>query len=144
MANVHLWSATVSIDEAAGWTWSFFENTDVALAQELSNNPEMSIAETGWPTVCFNMPLSVWLGSLYWDFCRNPPTQEMSRMASRRRLRLIYRQASCVLSLELGLTTVRPSSLPDVPGDLCLPGQRQRNGILKRANPQVLISSVGI
>ncbi|KAJ4482338.1 glycoside hydrolase family 17 protein [Lentinula aciculospora] len=50
MANVHPWFANVSIDAAAGWTWDFFEDTDVALAQNLSNKPDMSIAETGWPT----------------------------------------------------------------------------------------------
>ncbi|KAJ3822182.1 glycoside hydrolase family 17 protein [Lentinula raphanica] len=50
MANVHPWFANVSIDQAAGWTWNFFETTDVALAKSLSNDPEMSIAETGWPT----------------------------------------------------------------------------------------------
>ncbi|KIK69740.1 glycoside hydrolase family 17 protein [Collybiopsis luxurians FD-317 M1] len=50
MANVHPWFANESIDDAAGWTWSFFEQTDVALAQELTNTPQMSIAETGWPT----------------------------------------------------------------------------------------------
>lgn len=48
MANVHPWFANVSITEPAGWTESFFENTDVALAKELSNNLELSIAETGW------------------------------------------------------------------------------------------------
>lgn len=47
MANVHPWFANQSIDDAAGWTWSFFEGTDVALAQSLSNKPDMSIAETG-------------------------------------------------------------------------------------------------
>jgi len=50
MANVHPWFANVSIDQAAGWTWSFFEDTDVALASTLTNKPSMSIAETGWPT----------------------------------------------------------------------------------------------
>ncbi|KAK7463419.1 hypothetical protein VKT23_006772 [Stygiomarasmius scandens] len=50
MANVHPWFANVSIDQAAGWTWDFFETQDVSLAQGLSNNPQMSIAETGWPT----------------------------------------------------------------------------------------------
>ncbi|THV07250.1 glycoside hydrolase family 17 protein [Dendrothele bispora CBS 962.96] len=50
MANVHPWFANVSVDVAAGWTWDFFEEQDVALAQGLSNNPQMSIAETGWPT----------------------------------------------------------------------------------------------
>jgi len=50
MANVHPWFANVSIDQAAGWTWSFFQDTDVALSNTLSNKPTMSIAETGWPS----------------------------------------------------------------------------------------------
>jgi exo-beta-1,3-glucanase (GH17 family) len=50
MANVHPWFANVSVNDAAGWTWNFFETVDVAAAQNLSNKPEMSIAETGWPT----------------------------------------------------------------------------------------------
>lgn len=53
MANVHPWFANVSVDDAAGWTWLFFEDNDVELAESLSNNPSMSIAETGWPTVRF-------------------------------------------------------------------------------------------
>ncbi|KAG7451299.1 glycoside hydrolase family 17 protein [Guyanagaster necrorhizus] len=50
MANVHPWFANVSINQAAGWTWEFFEDNDVKLAQSLSNTPEMFVAETGWPT----------------------------------------------------------------------------------------------
>jgi exo-beta-1,3-glucanase (GH17 family) len=30
--------------------WQFFEDNNVALAGSLSNNPELFIAETGWPT----------------------------------------------------------------------------------------------
>jgi exo-beta-1,3-glucanase (GH17 family) len=51
LANVHPWFAGVSIDVAADWTASFFETTDVQAAANLSNNPKMYIAETGWPTV---------------------------------------------------------------------------------------------
>jgi len=50
MANVHPWFANVSVDDAAAWTWNFFQTVDVELAQGLSNKPDMSIAETGWPT----------------------------------------------------------------------------------------------
>ncbi|KAJ3568721.1 hypothetical protein NP233_g5534 [Leucocoprinus birnbaumii] len=50
MANVHPWFANVSIDTAANWTFQFFQETDVDLANTLSNKPTMSIAETGWPT----------------------------------------------------------------------------------------------
>ncbi|KAH8117942.1 glycoside hydrolase family 17 protein [Phellopilus nigrolimitatus] len=50
MANVHPWFANTSIDDAAAWTASFFSETDVAQAAQVSNNPKMYIAETGWPT----------------------------------------------------------------------------------------------
>ncbi len=47
MANVHPWFANVSIDEAAGWTWLFFQGNDVELAAKFTPAPDMSIAETG-------------------------------------------------------------------------------------------------
>ncbi|KAF8907298.1 glycoside hydrolase superfamily [Gymnopilus junonius] len=50
MANVHPWFANVSAQQGAGWTNDFFVQTDVALANTLSNKPSMYIAETGWPT----------------------------------------------------------------------------------------------
>jgi len=50
LANVHPWFANVSIDIAASWTASFFQEIDVAPAALLSNAPKMYIAETGWPT----------------------------------------------------------------------------------------------
>lgn len=55
MANVHPWFADVTVQEGASWTYEFFQQNDVALAQNLTNKPNMYIAETGWPTVsCFN------------------------------------------------------------------------------------------
>ena len=56
MANVHPWFANVSIDDAAGWTNQFFQETNVAAAAALSNNPKMYIAETGWPSVRIRHP----------------------------------------------------------------------------------------
>ncbi|KAH9995644.1 glycoside hydrolase family 17 protein [Russula compacta] len=50
MANDHPWFANVSIDQAAGWTYEFFETTNVQPAAALSNHPTMYIAETGWPS----------------------------------------------------------------------------------------------
>jgi hypothetical protein len=47
MANVHPWFGNVSINDAAGWTADFFQQTDVIQAQALSNSPKMYIAETG-------------------------------------------------------------------------------------------------
>lgn len=51
MANVHPWFANVSVEAGPQWTWDFFNQTDVTLANSLPNKPSMSIAETGWPTV---------------------------------------------------------------------------------------------
>jgi len=50
MANAHPWFANQSVQDAAGWTWNFFETTDVAQAQGVSNDPTFYIGETGWPT----------------------------------------------------------------------------------------------
>ncbi|KAL1940239.1 hypothetical protein VTO73DRAFT_9191 [Trametes versicolor] len=50
MSNIHAWFANVSIDQAAGWVNEFFQETNVDVANTLSNKPEMFIAETGWPT----------------------------------------------------------------------------------------------
>ncbi|EJD06882.1 glycoside hydrolase family 17 protein [Fomitiporia mediterranea MF3/22] len=50
MANVHPWFANTSIDNAAGWTAEFFQDTNIAQANQVSNKPHMYIAETGWPT----------------------------------------------------------------------------------------------
>ncbi|KAG6856905.1 hypothetical protein H0H87_012487 [Tephrocybe sp. NHM501043] len=50
MANVHPWFANVSQADAAAWTASFFQTTNVDAAAKVSNNPKMYIAETGWPT----------------------------------------------------------------------------------------------
>ncbi|GAA5926995.1 uncharacterized protein JCM15063_000427 [Sporobolomyces koalae] len=50
MANVHPWFGGVPIEQAAGWTWDFFEQNDVTVAQAAANKPTAYIAETGWPT----------------------------------------------------------------------------------------------
>lgn len=50
MSNVHPWFGNVSIDQAAGWTYDFFEMQNVQPAAALSNKPTMYIAETGWPS----------------------------------------------------------------------------------------------
>ncbi|KZT52945.1 glycoside hydrolase family 17 protein [Calocera cornea HHB12733] len=50
MANVHPWFGNVAIDDAADWTYDFFEEFDVSPSLATSNKPAMSIAETGWPT----------------------------------------------------------------------------------------------
>ncbi|KZT02272.1 glycoside hydrolase family 17 protein [Laetiporus sulphureus 93-53] len=50
LSNVHAWFANVSIDQAAGWTYTFFEETNVYAADQLANRPTMAIGETGWPS----------------------------------------------------------------------------------------------
>jgi len=50
MANDHPWFGNVSIDQAAGWTYDFFQMQNVQPAALLSNKPTMYIAETGWPS----------------------------------------------------------------------------------------------
>lgn len=54
-SNVHPWFANVSIAQAAGWTYNFFEDINVDAAQNVSNQPTMYIGETGWPTVLFSV-----------------------------------------------------------------------------------------
>ncbi|KDN50518.1 hypothetical protein RSAG8_01016, partial [Rhizoctonia solani AG-8 WAC10335] len=50
LANVHPWFAHTTIDDAAGWTYDFFQQNNIAQANAVSNKPTMYIAETGWPT----------------------------------------------------------------------------------------------
>ncbi|ORY31807.1 glycoside hydrolase superfamily [Naematelia encephala] len=50
MANVHPWFGDVAIQDAATWTYNFFQEFDVEVAAQASNNPATYIAETGWPT----------------------------------------------------------------------------------------------
>ncbi|KAK8858895.1 hypothetical protein IAR55_003126 [Kwoniella newhampshirensis] len=54
MANVHPWFGSLPIDQAAEWTNTYFQETDVAVAATADNNPTCYIAETGWPTQSMN------------------------------------------------------------------------------------------
>ena len=47
MSNVHPFFAGVNVDNAASWTWDFWQTHDVTLTGKESNNV---IAETGWPS----------------------------------------------------------------------------------------------
>lgn len=49
MANIHPFFAGVSVEEAAGWTWSFWQNQNVPLTAS-SPNVGQIISETGWPS----------------------------------------------------------------------------------------------
>jgi exo-beta-1,3-glucanase (GH17 family) len=48
MSNIHPFFAGVPVDEAAGWTWNFWQTKDAPLTQG-SNKPQI-ISETGWPS----------------------------------------------------------------------------------------------
>ncbi|KAG8951266.1 hypothetical protein FRC04_006505 [Tulasnella sp. 424] len=50
MSNIHPWFGNLAVDQAAGWTWQFFEDNNVAMAAQTTNNPELIIAEIGWPS----------------------------------------------------------------------------------------------
>jgi len=50
MSNIHPWFGALPVDQAAGWTWEFFEENNVAMAANLTNHPNLIIAEIGWPS----------------------------------------------------------------------------------------------
>ncbi|KAG0145928.1 hypothetical protein CROQUDRAFT_658038 [Cronartium quercuum f. sp. fusiforme G11] len=58
MANVHPWFGKVPIDQAAGWTYQFFQDFDVNVCAQAANKPIMYIAETGWPTKTDNVSMA--------------------------------------------------------------------------------------
>jgi len=58
MANVHPWFGHVPIEQAAGWTWQFFQDFDVNICAQAPNKPIMYIAETGWPTASDNASMT--------------------------------------------------------------------------------------
>ncbi|KAH9444274.1 hypothetical protein MJO28_002759 [Puccinia striiformis f. sp. tritici] len=58
MANVHPWFGHVPIEQAAGWTWQFFQDFDVNVCASAPNKPIMYIAETGWPTASDNASMT--------------------------------------------------------------------------------------
>lgn len=50
MSNVHPWFANTTIDDAAGWTYDFFQEQNVQPAAAINSALKMYIAETGWPS----------------------------------------------------------------------------------------------
>ncbi|KAK4698850.1 hypothetical protein P7C70_g7419, partial [Phenoliferia sp. Uapishka_3] len=50
MANVHPFFGGLLIDQAAAWTTSYFDETDVIVCNAASNDPTCYIGETGWPS----------------------------------------------------------------------------------------------
>ena len=49
MSNVHPFFGGVTVTQAAGWTWSFWQSHDVALTQGLTGKSHV-ISEVGWPS----------------------------------------------------------------------------------------------
>ncbi|KAK7515428.1 glycoside hydrolase superfamily [Phyllosticta citriasiana] len=49
MANIHPFFAGVEASQAASWTWSFWQNHDVAVTKSLTSKKHV-ISETGWPS----------------------------------------------------------------------------------------------
>ncbi|KAK8230831.1 hypothetical protein HDK90DRAFT_333595 [Phyllosticta capitalensis] len=49
MANIHPFFAGVEAPQAASWTWSFWQNHDVAVTKSLTSKKHV-ISETGWPS----------------------------------------------------------------------------------------------
>ncbi|EKG15171.1 Glycoside hydrolase family 17 [Macrophomina phaseolina MS6] len=49
MANIHPFFAGVEAQQAASWTWSFWQNHDVAVTKNLQGKTHV-ISETGWPS----------------------------------------------------------------------------------------------
>ncbi|KAI9832982.1 MAG: hypothetical protein M1826_000761 [Phylliscum demangeonii] len=50
MANVHPFFGGVAADQAAAWTWDFWQQHDVAPTAALANAPRQIISEVGWPS----------------------------------------------------------------------------------------------
>jgi exo-beta-1,3-glucanase (GH17 family) len=50
MSIVHPWFAVTTVQDAATWSFAFFKETSVDVANTLANKPQMYIGETGWPT----------------------------------------------------------------------------------------------
>lgn len=48
MSNVHPFFAGVEVDDAASWTWSFWQNNDVVLTKD--TDKKQVISEVGWPS----------------------------------------------------------------------------------------------
>lgn len=46
MANLHAWFGELRVQDAADWTWQFFQDNNVGV----QGNGIPYIAETGWPT----------------------------------------------------------------------------------------------
>jgi len=50
MVRVDLWDSSTRIQDAAKWTFDFFNETSLELAKSFVPKPEMYMTEVGWPT----------------------------------------------------------------------------------------------
>ncbi|KAF2085353.1 glycoside hydrolase family 17 protein [Saccharata proteae CBS 121410] len=49
MANIHPFFAGVTAQQAASWTWTYWQNSDVVVTKNLQGKKQV-ISETGWPS----------------------------------------------------------------------------------------------
>lgn len=49
MANIHPFFGGVTVDQAAGWTWNFWQNNDVSVTSGMTGKKQV-ISEVGWPS----------------------------------------------------------------------------------------------
>jgi len=49
MANIHPFFGGVPVEQAAGWTWNFWQNVDVPLTRGMTGKTHI-ISEVGWPS----------------------------------------------------------------------------------------------
>lgn len=64
MANVHAWFAGTTVDDAAGWVYSYTANQEPSTALQATNAPELFIAETGWPTGANETAMETYQGAV--------------------------------------------------------------------------------
>ena len=112
MSNIHAWFANVSIDQSAAWVNEFFQETNVAAAKALSNNPTMYIAETGWPSVSFRFARPVFFSRGIKPLCsyRHLATSAMRATAPRPLRSRTSRRSWTPLSAKLTITAPATSS----------------------------------
>ena len=51
MSSLLTWFIGTAVQDAAAFTFTYFKQTNVDVANSLANKPQMYIAETGWPTL---------------------------------------------------------------------------------------------
>ena len=143
MANVHPWFGQIAIDNAAQWTFQFFQDQDVAIANQLPNKPQMSIAETGklclsvinindfpWMIIRlahsklqFHFPQLPWPEPVF----RNPLTLQLRQMVPLRLQKQTFRYVSC--SFEGGVVLYLYCDIAEISWYIYLPSKPSWCGV---------------